>query len=111
MQLCMPLMFVLHFYRQRDYYSSSVMFFWFGENMFHIAPYVRDARTQALPLVGGGGHDWAYLLGRMNILQYDQHIASMVWNVGCIIIIASILMGLRIAFHQTKESADIILHK
>ncbi|MNG33104.1 hypothetical protein D3C84_1192700 [compost metagenome] len=34
-----------------------------------------DARRQELPLVGGGDHDWAYILGNWGLLSWDTTLA------------------------------------
>jgi hypothetical protein len=70
--------------------------------------YAADARAQELPLVGGGEHDWAYLLGRLHWLQYDQRVAKVIWNVGIIVYVASIVMGL-FAVVGTREQAPLEL--
>ncbi|MFC1808761.1 hypothetical protein ACFL3D_01400 [Candidatus Omnitrophota bacterium] len=93
MQLLMPLAFVVHFAWHYDYYSAGVMLWWVGQNFFHIAPYIKDARTQAIPLVGGGIHDWGYLLGHLRVLQHDQLIGSIAWAMGISIIVISIVIA------------------
>jgi membrane-bound metal-dependent hydrolase YbcI (DUF457 family) len=47
-----------------------------------------------LPLVGGGEHDWAYLLGALHWLPYDQRIARGLWTTGVVIYVAAIIGGL-----------------
>ncbi len=59
--------------------------------------YIRDARGQLLPLVGGGEHDWAYLLGRLGLLRFDEQIASAVSFAGILVFAAAIVLGLRYA--------------
>ena len=41
-----------------------------------------DARTQELPLVGGGEHDWATLFGGWGLLAQDTAIARVVQALG-----------------------------
>jgi len=39
-----------------------VALWWVAQNLWNISVYVKDARAEELPLVGGGEHDWNYLL-------------------------------------------------
>jgi len=50
---------------------------WALQNFPNIARYMADARTQALPLVGGGIHDWTLILGRWGLLEWDRTLAFM----------------------------------
>jgi hypothetical protein len=65
-----------------------------GQNCGHIAYYVADARAMALPLVGGGEHDWNYLLGELGLLQRDQAIAHAIVVTGVMLVIGSSAWGL-----------------
>jgi hypothetical protein len=71
---------------------------------------VRDARAQALPLVGGGEHDWAYLLGGLGRLRYDQVIAVAIRLLGAAIYASSVVLGFRDARTRssTEESARVV---
>jgi hypothetical protein len=93
-QIIMPASFVVYFARRRDHHAASVALWWVGQNLWNVSVYVRDARAQELPLVGGGDHDWAYLLGRLGWLQRDQVIAHDVWFVGAVIYVVAIGGGL-----------------
>ncbi|MEO7085410.1 MAG: hypothetical protein ABI442_01610 [Gemmatimonadaceae bacterium] len=93
-QLIMPSVFVGYFVRRKDLHAASVALWWVAQNFWNISVYVRDARAQELPLVGGGEHDWAYILGRIGSLQHDQIIAQRFWGVGVILFFFSIGGGL-----------------
>lgn len=75
-QFVFPLLCVVHFLRREQLLQSACCALWGLENLRYVALYLGDARTQALPLVGGGQHDWAYLLGRFGLLEQDQRIAG-----------------------------------
>ena len=100
MQLLIPLICAFHFFRLKDFYSASIMLWWHGQNYFHIAPYIKDARSQILPLLGGGRHDWAYMLGKTGLLEYDQDIGSFVWLLGFLIVIGA--AGLAIKYSRSN---------
>ena len=42
----------------------------------NIARYAADARSQILPLVGGGDHDWSNIFLRWGMLESDTAVAS-----------------------------------
>jgi hypothetical protein len=76
LQLLVPATFGAYFARRRDWHAVTVMVWWLGQNGWNIARYVADAREQALPLVGGGEHDWAFLLGEWGLLHRDAALAG-----------------------------------
>lgn len=51
------------FWRQRDPAGGGLCLAWAGASAWDVSVYIADAPVQALPLIGGGTHDWAYLLG------------------------------------------------
>jgi hypothetical protein len=55
--------------------------------------YIRDARLQALPLVGGGEHDWASLLGSWGVLERDQFIGGVVYLIGVLVYLIALAAG------------------
>ena len=75
-QFVFPLACTIYFVRQGKMLQAGGCAIWGFENLRYVAFYLGDARTQIIPLVGGGQHDWAYLLGRFGLLQQDQRIAS-----------------------------------
>ena len=72
MQLLMPALFVGYFARRGDQHGASVALWWVGQNCANVSIYAADARAQELPLVGGGEHDWFYLLSHFGWLENDQ---------------------------------------
>jgi len=97
LQLIIPAAVVFEFIRRQKMYSASIALFWVAQNFFHISVYVKDARTMALPLVGGGIHDWNYMLGRVGLLPWDQAVGNLVWTVGIFILILSTVGGVHYA--------------
>jgi hypothetical protein len=93
-QLIMPLTFVGYFARRGDGHAASVALWWVGQNCGHIAWYVADARAQELPLVGGGEHDWNYLLGELGLLAQDQGISRAIVLAGVLLVLGSAAWGL-----------------
>jgi len=94
MQFLIPLVLAIYFFRRGDDFSARVILCWFGQNFFHIATYIKDARAEALPLVGGGIHDWHFILDRAGLLNRDQWIGNFVWWMGLAVIVHSVGKGL-----------------
>jgi hypothetical protein len=100
-QLIMPLLFVLHFYRRRDFFAAYVVTWWVAQNLWNISVYVADARSLALPLVGGGVHDWNYMLDRLGLLHLDERIAATVHFAGVLVF----LWAMAQAFLHSADAA------
>ena len=107
MQLLFPLAIAIHFFSRKNDFSAYVLLCWFGQNFFHIAPYIKDARAQALPLVGGVIHDWHYILSRAGLLNADQWIGNIVWAAGFAVIVYSVIMGMFSA-GQGEGSSEVM---
>ncbi len=75
-QLVFPCVLAVSFWRKGNPLAVAAAAIWFFENWLNIARYMADARTMALPLVGGGDHDWHTILRRWGLLQYDTRIAA-----------------------------------
>jgi hypothetical protein len=93
LQLLIPAAFIVALWRQGDRHGATVPLWWLGQNCWNVAVYVRDARTQELPLVGGGEHDWALLLGRFGMLERDVAIARAVTAAGFVLYAMAVIWG------------------
>lgn len=82
-QLAMPLAFVLDFRRRGQTRSSYACLAWVGQNLLNVGRYAADARAQRLPLVGGGEHDWTYLLEVFGLLRHDVQVGAVFDFAGC----------------------------
>ncbi len=92
-QLLVPGLLTWYFLvRRREPFSAAVCLWWFGENFINIAIYMADARSLALPLVGGGDHDWNELFYRFGSLTQPsvERIAGITHGAG----VAFMLLGL-----------------
>jgi len=64
LQVAVPLGLAAYFlFHRSEWASAGFCLAWAGTSARDVAAYVADAPVQALPLIGGGTHDWAYLLG------------------------------------------------
>jgi hypothetical protein len=96
MQVLIPAIATGHFVLYGQRWSGMVTLFWVSQSLFNVSVYVKDARAQALPLLGGDGviHDWNWLLGRLGLLSWDQVIGGAIYTMGLLVLAASILGGL-----------------
>ena len=90
-QLAFPLAAAGHFHRAANASGMAASVVWLGENLFNIARYMADARTQELPLVGNGDHDWAEIFGRWGILHLDGRIAGMTRGIGIVLVVGAVV--------------------
>jgi len=106
MQLLIPAIATGHFLLNGQRWSGMVTLFWVSQSLFNVSVYVKDARAQALPLLGGDGviHDWNWLLGRLGLLSWDQVIGSVFYTMGLLVLTVSILGGLY--FSLSDQAVD-----
>jgi hypothetical protein len=81
MQVLIPVIVIIFFVRQPDYFGVGVGGFWLSFSLFELARYVGDARRMELPLVGftdDPEHDWHYLLGTLGLLKLDTTFAFLI---------------------------------
>jgi hypothetical protein len=63
-QVAVPTALAVYFlWKQKDLAGAGFCLAWAGTSMWDVSVYIADAPIQALPLIGGGTHDWGYLLG------------------------------------------------
>jgi hypothetical protein len=84
MQLAIPIVAVISFWRRAEAFGAAMAGIWVFQNFFNIARYMADARRQMLPLLGGGEHDWTEILGRWGLLEVDRTLAGLISIAGLI---------------------------
>ena len=111
-QLLIPLICLVAFLiTTRDTFAASFSLWWFGENFLDLAPYINDARSLRLPLLGGNTgrtspyefHDWEFILKEAGLIRYDHFLANFSHKLGTILMIISLLWGGYILFKQYKN--------
>jgi hypothetical protein len=96
MQILFPSLIIWYFWRNSYRTGAQVGLLWLGQNLINISVYAADASTQTLPLLGGNKvyHDWAYILGSTNLLQYDTEIGYLFFGLSIIVFFITILLPL-----------------
>jgi len=113
-QLMMPAIcfFVMRF-RTRDAFGASVCLWWFGENFLDIAPYIDDARSLSLQLLGGntgerapyGFHDWNFILSETGLLADDHRLAVLAKGIGSLLMLGALAWALLALFRPAENAA------
>lgn len=105
-ELLVPLLCAAYFFAQRDVFGVAFSGFWFLENFPYIGAYMADARAGALPLVGGGEHDWEILLGQWGLLMKDQAIGGTMRAIGWIGMLATVAWLAFRVFSQDRSASN-----
>ena len=112
MQVLMPLICLTVFLvKTRDTFAASFALWWTGENFMDLAPYINDARSLTLPLLGGntgktspyGFHDWEFILRETGLLRYDQFLAGLAHTLGTVLMLCAFAWGGYIIHKQYKN--------
>ncbi len=83
-QLIVPAVVIVAFvFKHENAFGGAVALWWLGQSAMDLAPYIYDARTGQLLLIGGfigqerpGAHDWTNLLGRLGMLDYGHALGT-----------------------------------
>jgi len=105
MQLLVPVIFIYYFYRNENYFASSLLLFWLGQNFLNISVYAGDAIKMGLPLLGGDNvyHDWNHLLSSINILQYTDQISAFFYFVGIVVLIFAVVYSIKFSISKSTS--------
>lgn len=100
MQLIVPAAVAVSFVWRLERYGAMVGFWWLGESLLDISPYINDARAGQLMLLGGvtgseveDYHDWEILLTRLGMMHYDHVLAKAAFSLGSLIMLCAMLWG------------------
>ncbi|MGD2100151.1 MAG: zinc ribbon domain-containing protein [Desulfobacterales bacterium] len=110
-QLLMPLVcLVVFLIKTRDTFAAAFTMWWFGENFLDLAPYINDARSLTLPLLGGnsgrtspyGFHDWEFILKEIGWIKHDHALAHFAHTLGCLLMIFALVWAGYILYKQYR---------
>jgi hypothetical protein len=100
-QIAVPLGLAWYFgIARRDAAGGGFCLAWAGASAWDVSVYIADAPVQALPLIGGGQHDWAYLLGSrgFDAMHLADEIAGFVEFTGAVLAVVGIGIAVRTAY-------------
>lgn len=96
LQVLIPVIAVAAFIRQEDPFSASIGAWWAGQNLVDLAPYIADARSLSLVLLGGRtgaeveGHDWEFILTQLGVTHLDRQIGYTAHAIGILIMVSAL---------------------
>lgn len=105
-QLFFPAACAFYFWRQDRSFEAWICGLWFAESTMYMAEYLGDAQAMALPLVGGGTHDWHWLLPRVGLLEYCKPIAMVIHDLASLLALACLGCAGALAFRWTPRGED-----
>lgn len=111
-QVVFPLAMAWYFgIHRREYGAGSFCLAWAGTSAWDVSVYIADAPIQALPLVGGGQHDWAFILGPrgFDATASAASIARAVDVVGAMAVIAGMFIAAWFAVEGFRSRSDSAL--
>jgi hypothetical protein len=91
---------VIFLTKHRDVFGAAVTWWWTGENLVDLAPYIDDARTLQLVLIGGKtgaeveGHDWERILTTLGWLHLDHTLGRLAHAFGVIAMLSALAWAL-----------------
>ena len=115
-QVLMPVTcMVVFLVKTRDTFAASFTLWWTGQNFMDLAPYIDDARSLTLPLLGGntgrtspyGFHDWEFILREAGLVRYNHVLANLANKFGTLLMICAFVWGGYVLFKQYKILKDV----
>lgn len=96
-EIGIPLSIAIYFILKKKTYGAVFCLWWLHTALRSVAIYSSDARTKQLPLLGGEAvhHDWAYILGKLNLLKYDQVIGTTFEYLALLVVLYAIFLMVR----------------
>lgn len=108
MQLLVPVLVAVLFWRQRERLGVAVCGGWLAISLGRMAWYMADARVLELDLTSfspdASGHDWNYLFKSVGLIAHDTEIAGLVRMVGWLVLLAGTLYGLRELWQRPRAA-------
>jgi hypothetical protein len=105
-QVSIPVLFLIYFLKRSDRLGVSFSIFWVGEVFINVSYYISDAQDRALPLIGGGSHDWYTLLSSWNMIHLSQALGKGVFYLGSVIMVFSLVSILLFIFKEFDINAQ-----
>ena len=107
MQVALPLVVCVYFWRRGDRAAAIVTLAWAAESLNNVSVYIHDATRMVLPLFNddgsGSGHDWHNILGELGLLGHTDQITTLVRGLS----VTLFLTALALAVHGFVRARTI----
>jgi hypothetical protein len=107
-QVAVPLGLALYFAARRESYACALLLAWAATSAANVSVYIADAPFQTLALLGGGRHDWAWLLGSTGNMAQAALLSSGVRWFGVLLAVAGLIVAVTplIAPHARERAQE-----
>lgn len=111
-QVLIPVACLVAFVRKPDLFGAAVAAWWAGQNLVDLGPYIADARSLSIVLLGGRtgaeveGHDWEAILATLGWLHRDRQIGMAAHLLGSAIMAAGVAAGAWITWRDYRSSTS-----
>jgi hypothetical protein len=99
MQVALPLVVCLYFWRRGDRPAAIVTLAWAAESLNNVSVYIHDATRMVLPLFNddgsGSGHDWHNILGELGLLGHTDQITALVRGLSVTLFLVALGLAVR----------------
>jgi len=108
LQFLVPVVALVAFVKQEEPFGAAICAWWAGQNLVDLAPYIADARSLRMVLLGGRtgaeveGHDWEYLLNTLGISHYAHPLGYATHAVGIVIMVAALAYATRLILRNSE---------
>jgi hypothetical protein len=108
LQLLIPVIAAVSFVRQEQMFGAAVCAWWTGQNLVDLAPYIADARSLKLTLIGGRtgaeveGHDWEFILYQLGVAHHDRALGYTAHAIGILIMAGSLVYAGRAILRDSE---------
>lgn len=98
LQLIVPAVIMGAFvFKHENAFGGAVAAWWLGQSAMDLAPYIYDARSGQLLLLGGfigqerpGAHDWTNILGRLGMLDHAHALGTLTNFAGMVLMVLAL---------------------
>ena len=108
LQVLIPVIAAVAFVRQEEPFGAAICAWWAGQNLIDLAPYIADARSLRLVLLGGRtgaeveGHDWEFILNQLGLSHYAHPLGYTAYGIGLLIMAGSLAYATRTIFRKSE---------
>jgi hypothetical protein len=108
LQCLIPVIAAIAFVRQAEPFGAAICSWWAGQNLVDLAPYIADATSLRLVLLGGRtgaeveGHDWEFILNQLGISHYAHPLGYSAHAIGIAIMVGALAYASRVLLRNSE---------
>ena len=108
LQFLVPVIALVAFVRQEEPFGAAICAWWAGQNLVDLAPYIADARSLRMVLLGGRtgseveGDDWEFILNSLGISHYAHPLGYTAHAIGIVIMVGALAYATRTILRNSE---------